>query len=133
MTDNEIMKALDFCEGYNGVSFCSGCPLFDKDNCIHILSHEAYNLINRQKSDIKRLKVGNKILTKNAYTAFQDGLNEAQDLYASQIRNEVRQEVIKEFAEKFKEKISQGVCCGRLSFVETKNELDNLVKEMTEE
>ena len=129
MTDNEIMKALDFCEGYNGVSFCSGCPLFDKDNCIHILSHEAYNLINRQKSDIKRLKVGNKILTKNADTAFQDGLNEAQDLYASQIRNEVRQEVIKEFAKRLKEKFGIADCIVTVN----NNDIDNLVKEMTEE
>ena len=129
MTDNEIMKALDFCEGYNGVSFCSACPLFNKDNCIHILSHEAYNLINRQKSDIKRLKVGNKILTKNADTAFQDGLNEAQDLYASQIRNEVRQEVIKEFAERLKEKFGIADCIVTVN----NNDIDNLVKEMTEE
>ena len=56
MTDNEIIKALDFCEGYNGVSFCNDCPLFDKDNCEHILSHEAYNLINRQKAEIENLK-----------------------------------------------------------------------------
>ena len=44
----------------------------------------------------------NEILIKNADTAFQDGLNEAQDLYASQIRNEVKQEVIKEFVERLK-------------------------------
>ena len=30
MTDNEIIEALDFCEGYNGVSFCSRCPLFNE-------------------------------------------------------------------------------------------------------
>ena len=56
MTDNEIIEALDFCEGYNGVSFCSRCPLFGKDNCTNILSHEAYNLITQQKAEIERLK-----------------------------------------------------------------------------
>ena len=58
LTDAEILKTLDFCEGYNGVSFCNDCPLFDKDNCIHILSHEASGLINRQKAEIERLREG---------------------------------------------------------------------------
>ena len=59
MTDNEIIGALDFCEGYNGVSFCCRCPLFNKDNCSQILAHEAYSLINRQKAEIEQLKAKN--------------------------------------------------------------------------
>lgn len=46
------------------------------------------------------MKSENKILSKNSDTAFQDGLNEAQDLYAEQVKNGVRAEAIKEFAER---------------------------------
>lgn len=135
LTKKEAIELLK--ERYMTMSMC-----VDKDYCIKqnaaidmaisALSEDSADIITQQKAEIEQLKAKNEILIKNADTAFQDGLNEAQDLYASQIRNEVRQEVIKEFAEKFKEKISQGVCCGRLSFVETKNELDNIVKEMAE-
>lgn len=59
--------------------------------------------INRQKAEIERLKKQNDILSKNADTAFQDGLNEAQDLYAKQIKNEVKSEAIEEFAKRCKE------------------------------
>lgn len=88
------------------------------------------DLITRQQAEIERLKRENKILSINADNAFQDGLNEAQDLYAEQVKNEVQAEAINEFADKLKEKISQKVCCGRLSFVETEYEVNNLVKEM---
>lgn len=94
-------------ERYMTMSMCA-----DKDYCakqnaaiemaIAALRMDYADIINRQKAEIEQLKVKNEILTKNADTAFQDGLNEAQDLYASQIRNEVRQEVIKEFIERLK-------------------------------
>lgn len=38
-------------------------------------------LINRQKAEIERLKKENAILSKNADTAFQDGLDENRDLF----------------------------------------------------
>lgn len=40
MTDNDVIQVLDFCEGYNGVSFCRSCPLFTKSNCMNTLSYE---------------------------------------------------------------------------------------------
>ena len=61
-------------------------------------------LINRQKAELERLEKENEILSKNADTAFQDGLNEAQDLYAEQVKAEIRAESRKEFAERLKEK-----------------------------
>ena len=56
--------------------------------------------------EIARLKIKNEILSKNADTAFQDGLNEAQDLYAEQVKAEIKAEAIQEFAEHLKEKWS---------------------------
>ena len=56
--------------------------------------------------EIARLKLENEILSKNADTAFQDGLNEAQDLYAEQVKSEIKSETYKEFAEHLKEKWS---------------------------
>ena len=52
--------------------------------------------------EIARLKLENEILSKNADTAFQDGLNEAQDLYAEQVKAEIKSEAYKEFAEHLK-------------------------------
>ena len=66
----------------------------------HIIEN-AFDLINRQQAEIERLKRENKIFSINADNAFQEGLNEAQDLYAEQVKNEVRAEALRDFAEKF--------------------------------
>lgn len=112
MTDKEIIRGLKCCiDGQ-----CLGCPFDSKENqyCMHSLRTRALGIINRQQAEIEicaevikrqdkeieRLKSENKILSKNADTAFQDGLNEAQDIYAEQIKNVVRAEAIKEFAER---------------------------------
>ncbi len=120
MTDNEIIKALECC----GNDECSQCPLQDgvcseKDVIKHALDlitlqkaeREALiagqetlqKYIAEQKAEIERLKADNVILSQNADTAFQDGLNEAQDLYAEQVKNEIKAEAIKGFAEKTNE------------------------------
>ena len=48
------------------------------------------------KSEVEQLRLENSILSQNADTAFQDGLNEAQDLYAEQIKTEVAREIFEE-------------------------------------
>lgn len=101
MTDKEIIKALGIHtnEKYN----CAGCPYISYDDCSDKIVTDALNLINRQQAEIERLKRENKILSINADNAFQDGLNEAQDLYAEQVKNEVRAEVLEEIKEDFNE------------------------------
>lgn len=83
-----------------------------KEN-FEIVEPEIDNLLKRQKTEIERLKSmnqakldcihdlqkENEILSRNADTAFQDGLNERRDLFAS----EIKAEAYKEFAEKAKE------------------------------
>lgn len=130
MRDNEIIEALDCCEGYNGVSFCSDCPLFGKDNCTNILSHEAYNLINRQKAEIERLNFDLQLM-RGAANSFKMHYNNA------------KAEGIKEFAERLKDELRldddcEYDCCrydcdccyACKDYVPI---VDKLVKEMTEE
>lgn len=94
MTDNEIIKTLDFCEGYNGVSFCNDCPLFDEDNCVHTLARETHNLINRQKAEIERLQKELEIKTQkrvNMYEtldAFARGESKGRKNFAERLRKE---------------------------------------------
>lgn len=148
MTDNEIIKAMQQCNGWNGR--CLNCHLNSEGtDCKEKLNSYALYLIDRQRARIEKLKKENKILSINADTAFQDGLNEAQDLYAEQVRQEIKSEAIKEFAERLKEKY-----CNEFEFnprtnkryIPTKklktscdwilhevvpSSIDNLVKEMT--
>lgn len=129
-TDEEVIKALDTVS-YGGHS-CVKCKfkISNGDDRCGLkgcnICRLALDLINRQKTEIERLETENKILSENADTAFQEGLNEAQDLYAEQIKNEIRAEAIKEFADKLKKKIFP------FPFAKI-SEIDNLVKEMTED
>lgn len=54
MTDEMIIKALECC---NCREWCADCPLKDNDYCKDVFSHQAVDLINRQKAEIERLKV----------------------------------------------------------------------------
>lgn len=119
MTEAEIIKALDFCEGYNGISFCNDCPLFDEDNCIHILSHEALDLINRQNAEIERLREENiklhTIIPKMIFVA--------------------KSEARKEFAEMLKQNKHECGCNYRKKpvYAVTEEKIDNLLAEMESE
>ena len=131
MTDAEIIKALECCTTKGAK--CSDCPAFkkvDRSDCKKYF-RGAIDLINRQKAEIERLKNENDILSKNADTAFQDGLNEAQDLYAEQVKAEIKSEAIKEFAEHLKEKWSNNYYDS--PDVDFDEFVDNLLKEMVGE
>ena len=128
MTDKEIIKALECCTTKGAK--CSDCPAFkkvDRSDCKRYF-RGAIDLITRQKAENDRLETENEILSRNADTAFQDGLNEAQDLYAEQVKDEIKSEAIKEFAEKVianKNKLFNYIFSSR-GFDE---QIDNLVKE----
>lgn len=84
-------------------------------------------------TEIERLKKKNKILIKNADTAFQDGLDENRDLFEKEVEPEIRAEAIKEFAERLKETAySYSDISGYSSTVVDIESIDNLLKEMTE-
>lgn len=109
MTDNEIIKRLERCVKRG-----------NRNNNTDII----LGLINRQKAEIERLKNENEILSKNADNAFQEGLNEAQDLYAEQVKAEIKSEAIKEFAKRLKCGVPQ-----ETGVIRCYN-IDDLVKEM---
>ena len=138
ITDKEIIKALECCHMVNG---CERCPLRnDTDEC-EILNTYALDLLLRQKAEIERLRKENKILSVNADTAFQDGLNENRDLFKKEVEHEIKSEAIKEFASKLKSRIRKDIDeQGMFPLPYTKKAYDtvfvfadNLVKEMTEE
>ena len=77
------------------------------------------------------LENGVKISVKCKDTAFQDGLNEAQDLYAEQVKTEIKHEAYKEFAEKLKAKSFQSFGnYGITRDVVEVCDIDNLIKEI---
>lgn len=117
MTDEQIIKAFEEVAGDNHI------PITHQIICCDVL-----RLINCQKTEIARLKKKNTILSKNADTAFQDGLNENRDLFKKEVEPEIRTEAIKEFAERLKKEalIDSGYEVLQLETI------DNLVKEMTE-
>ena len=134
MTDDEIIKALECCG--SGYGNCYSCP-YDAESCIttegeSLLLKSALDLINRQKAEIESLK------------------HRKTEL---QIRNQELQheksEAIKEFVEKLKERLNNleyHENSDRKTVTKTElynvvnwimhevvpDEIDNLVKEMTE-
>ena len=132
MTYNEIIKALK-----SEIHLTEYVDGFYADNVSLELLKNTINLMNRQKAEIERLKRENEILSTNADTAFQDGLNEAQDLYVTLVENEIKTDAIKEFAERLKENItschtvSDGEYVG-YDWTDIIHCIDNLIKEMEE-
>ena len=54
MTDNDIIKALEYCS--DALSNCTICPYEDDDNyqCFDKVKKDAIDLINRQKAEIEK-------------------------------------------------------------------------------
>ena len=151
LTDAEIVKALEDFINHNG--HCVDCPFIMK-NALDLINHQqAKNknlqernvilkgLVDTQKAENERLKKENKILSKNADTAFQDGLNEAQDLYAEQVKNEIKAEAYKEFHIRLKARfkanrdiaVAMGSIYEAAEYKSAEELLDNLLKELVGE
>lgn len=135
-TNEDIISSLEIIATTRNCNECKirNCK-WGTCNCSQTTANVTLDLINRQKAEIERLKRENEILSTNADTAFQDGLNEAQDLYATQVENEIKTEAIKEFADKLKENVtdchtvSDGEYVG-YDWTDIANCIDNLVKEV---
>ena len=140
MTDEQIVEPLKYCSKGATISFM--CPLYNKTyHCVDMLAENALDLIKRQKTEIERLKSmnqakldcihdlqkKNEILSRNADTAFQDGLNERRDLFAP----EIKFEAYKEFAERLKSYLLLNEK-GKISVI-TFEEVEKLLKELVGE
>ena len=129
MTDNEIIKALEYCQSETTEN-CNKCPLVFKGACQQECLRKAFDLINRQQAEIEKQRI--------MLEAIEDAVNPLpfETDYDKSIK-QAKSEAIKEFAERLKAKSS---CCvasqNGQELYETKSytikaiEIDNLVKEM---
>ncbi len=141
LTDEEIIKALEDYIKENEFEYFHSNMVGE-----YPLIRKSLDLINRQKSEIERLHKENKILSRNADTAFQDGLNECRELFAP----EIKAEAYKTFAENLKEEFLNLQCNAKtnrktVEIEELKEQMDwllhtvaietleNLLKEMVGE
>ena len=121
MTDNKIIKALECCTEDED---CTHCPsIKEMPYCSNDIMVGALNLINRQQTEVEKLKEEIQI-TKDAYAMLQT-------------KNEIiKSEVVKEFAERLKNKIkTECNPYGKPTFdydtsIAIMHYIDNLVKEM---
>ena len=115
-TDEEITKAVECCS--EPCCVCDECPLYCVGvNCSSFELHRyALDLINRQKSEIERLR-GSTIV---------NNIMESQ-----RIKREAKAEAVKEFAEKLKEKSFKTIRnYGLTKDVVEVSTINNLLKEM---
>ena len=138
-TDDEIIKVLECCAYSDG---CERCQYSKQcDGVEHLIN--TLDLINRQKSEIERLKTENKIyIEANRVIGYQrDQRDKEIDELQNQIdgldvrENKIKAEAYKEFAEKLKEKIgdchiiNDGEYCG-FDCGDAHKCIDNLLIEM---
>lgn len=119
MTDNEIIKAYEMCYLSDEIN-CGKCAFTNcpPDSCKTEMTKSVFDLINRQKAGIERLK----------------RYDEERDiaLHARLIAN-AKTEAIREFAEKLKNVALPITIGGKYEYeVVTKQAIDHFVKEMTE-
>lgn len=115
-TDEEVITALEC----HKKRMCGDCPLCGK-GCSDKLLSAIPDLINRQKAEIERLR----------NTVKTDFLTVTEKLKLSQSEiGDIRAEAIKEFAERLKTYLLLPTV--KEMSVVTANDIDNLVKEMTE-
>lgn len=148
MTDNEIIKALEHCKRPIGQHDCENCPyVSSRGMCSTNMLNDALSLINRQNAEIEKKDIEIDILIRKK-EALNDEISDSkaeierlqQKYELSEAEREanvkgfaetletVKAEAIKEFAERAKELPSVTNCEYEWFF----EDIDNLVKEMTE-
>lgn len=119
MNDNDIIKALEFCESLT-CECTSECPMFyngtnSKSDCRGELHQNALDLINRQKAEIERL------------CERLDDLYEEVNRTAAEQYKHGKSDAIEEFAERMKDALD-----GKTDPVD-EYDIDEIAQEMTEE
>ena len=104
MTDNESIKAWECCKKDKFEPHCSKCPLEERPDCQIVLESEILPLLNRQKSEIERLKDLNNQLETDIINANMnlEHITYEFDLL-KQEKSVVIAEAIKEFLKKAKD------------------------------
>ena len=140
MTDKQIIKAVGICRTQDT---CRGCPYHELyiAGCVCALMKDVFDLINRQKAEIERLKRG------VTFTFTIEDFESIKETIISNIDNKIKSEAIKEFAEEFEYfvlnediEVVEPKCKDYESYInganqfrhQIKNGINNLVKEMME-
>lgn len=135
MTDNEIIKALEYCQSETTEN-CNKCPLVFKGACQQECLRKALDLINRQQADLEFAKNINALQMEELQKAQADNerlkkLLEEADVNYNKCAKRFYKEGVKEFAERLKEK---AFYCERTdrkdNFMVAEMDIDNLVAEM---
>lgn len=130
MTDNEIIKALEGCGNWESDKTCDECPANTYGfGCAHKMAKHSLDLINRQKTEIERLKCAlHKYIDKD----------DIKEIEMYEALAETRVNAIKEFAERLTNRICENVNRsldnpdGNNYYpIDVYKDIDNLVKEMT--
>ena len=120
-TDDEVIKALECCK--QPIPMCHSCPIGEGDMCFDFMKEKAISIINRQKAEIERLKkIGD---DKTSEVLRHDA--SIRELH-KQLET-AKAEAIKEFAERLYDNIKYIPD----EDLDIEYEINNLVKEMTEE
>ena len=107
MTDNEIIKAFKVCE-VETYPHCNECPLKgNPTNCRDVLHERIFQIINRQKAEIERLK---EFIVKTR-----------------QSDKELKAEAVKEFAERLNKEAEKVGIDQEGDFVEADNKIYDTV------
>ena len=149
MTDNEIIKALEYCSPKQNRS-CGICPAYDLGNfCASELKQNALDLITHQQAELENLKVENQSLRSAANSLkmhYEEAQTEIDSLkifrgYAEKRASDYRtmrdkylnakSEAVKEFEERLKEFMHnkfKALDEYEFEYI-TERDIDNLVKD----
>lgn len=140
LNDEEIITSLEVIASTRNCNECKirNCK-WGTCNCAQITANAAINLINRQKSEIERLKTENKIyIEANQIIAYQRDqrdkeIDELQkQIYGIDVReNKIKAEAYKEFAENAVIRLTDNYHSEYAHWID--DTIDNLLKEMVGE
>lgn len=140
MTDEQIIKAVGICRTQDT---CRDCPYqkLDIEGCVFEHVKDVFDLINRQKAEIEKLKRG------VTFTFTIEDFESIKETIISNIDNKIKTEAIKELAEELEYfvlhediEVVEPKCKDYESYInganqfrhQIKNGINNIVKEMTE-
>lgn len=129
-TDEEIIKALDICTQQNSSIPCCDCPCWndDEQECEVIDDTVILDLINRQKSEIERLKA--KVETR---TQEKLALGRIYTQKLKTVKYETYYEAYKEFAERIRECCDLNNDLSTDAWLSVTADIDCVLKEMSGE
>ena len=121
LTDEEIVKALDYCSKDAICLYEQECPFWEDKNCHTTLSRWALELINSQKAEIERLTKEQGYLISNCgnlQRAFHElqvareiqinELHEEHAIVAEEIKQQAVKDTAKEILNELKKEIDEG-------------------------